>query len=463
MSEKRERRRPWIRPAVAGVATGVLAMWLGVISPLVAAPSGRLTAVHSAPALVADGEVTDLSILVGCPWSSENEDQGRSVDQTCDLTATLWLREGRSGAFRPIDLDASGDPWLRHHVVSGNDRLDGSAYWFEVTDKSSGQTVTLPADGAEHPFRLWVLDPDRAMRAALPESGHTKRVADETVAHLAWGSGESAVGLSVPPPGADGEISGPQSFDVAPDGTVLVLDTVNRRVLSAGHGRSPTVLVDGLSPASLDIVANGGGAFVLAAPGGGASIRSFGIDGTQGSAIDLPLDRRPTAVTMTPAGVFARSLASDMWMDLSSALQSNNGPGTSVALVESPGRPVVGGASLVTRVAGDELRVAEIQGDRIIRWWSVTDLDGTMGPLMDVSVDNGALTFVTFEAGESSDEFRAVRVDNSGILRSILLDASGAVAVRTNRPIRISGNAVYQLAPGSAGVDVLRYDLGGSK
>ncbi|HHN73671.1 MAG TPA: hypothetical protein ENK10_00420 [Acidobacteria bacterium] len=450
-------------PAAAGVLVGVLMAWLGVLSPLGATPPGRLTAVHSPPALVVDGEVTDLSILIGCPWSSENEDRRRSVDHTCDLTVTLWLRDGRTGTFTPIDLEAKGDPWLRHYVVRGTERLDGSAYWFEVTDKSSGQKVTLPAEGAAHPFRLWVPDPEHMTRVALPLAEHEWKTTAETVAHLPWGSGESAVGLSVPPPGADGEIYGPQSLDVAPDGTVLLLDTVNRRALSIGHGRPPSVLVEGLSPASLDIAADASGALVLAAPGGRASIRSFGLDGTEESAIELPLEQRPTAITMTPAGVFAQSLATDMWMDLSSASQDKNSPGRNAAPVESPGRPVAGGASLVTRVAGDELRVAEIQGDRIIRWWSVTDPDGTMGPLMDVSVDNGVLTFVTFEAGENSDEFLAVRVDKSGALRSILLDAGGAVAVRTNRPIRIAGNAIYQMDPSSAGVDILRYDLGGSE
>ena len=107
--------------------------------------------------------------------------------------------------------------------------------------------------------------------------------------------------------------------------------------------------------------------------------------------------------------------------------------------------------------------MAEISGDKVVRWWSVTDPTNSMGPLLDFSIEEDTLTIVTFEADNSNDEFRVIRADTKGTTGILALDASGAVAIRTNQPVRLVGDAIYQLVPSESGVDVVAFELGDSK
>jgi hypothetical protein len=94
---------------------------------------------------------------------------------------------------------------------------------------------------------------------AEPRRGALRGAATEQL--LPWGSGATAVGLRAP--GAERLAAGPSAVAVAPDGALLVLDRLNRRVLRlADDGRAPEVVAP--APADADDLAVGdGGALAL--------------------------------------------------------------------------------------------------------------------------------------------------------------------------------------------------------
>lgn len=84
-------------------------------------------------------------------------------------------------------------------------------------------------------------------------------------------AGPKDVGFWVPPVGMDGTPYGPWSYEVAPDGSVWLLDVVNERLIvwSPGRPARPTRTVPLPFRAPIDFALGPGGSFyVFSAPAG---------------------------------------------------------------------------------------------------------------------------------------------------------------------------------------------------
>jgi len=113
--------------------------------------------------------------------------------------------------------------------------LRGSVFedYVVVGDPTTGQVVTLPAGGAAAPWRSWIVADPVTVARGTHSFGHFRKP-QAIVARAPVGSGPGQVGIRH---GTRGDLSyGPASFDVAPDGTVWVVDTVNSRLLACAPG-----------------------------------------------------------------------------------------------------------------------------------------------------------------------------------------------------------------------------------
>ena len=119
------------------------------------------------------------------------------------------------------------------------------------------------------------------------------RKADERVAEAVWGTGATEVGLEQ---GRNLTPIGGSSFDVEEDGSVVVLDEANKRLLRwRGRGMPEAVpLAINGTIADLSIDADGT-IYVLETTGGkegNALLRTFGRDG-QARGVSAVADRPP--------------------------------------------------------------------------------------------------------------------------------------------------------------------------
>ena len=224
--------------AIAGAGT----------APSTAAGRVRLSPYHEPPWLIQRGKPVTLAYAL--------------LDRS--VKGTLYVRNSLRGSYTPLSLARGaycpGDPIdaaaMRRDKVCGDALVAhvpatltaGSKlfYYAVLRDPSSGRSATVPVGGAERPQQVWIVDRFLATSLGAHRFGHL-RTPDAIVAR----SGPNGVGLTccADPPGGDG----PSSFDIAPNGSIWVLDRLKHRLLvwRAGHPARPVRSVT--LPRNLDI------------------------------------------------------------------------------------------------------------------------------------------------------------------------------------------------------------------
>ena len=120
-------------------------------------------------------------------------------------------------------------------------------YYAVLRDPVSGRSATVPAGGAEKPQRVWIVDRFLAVSLGAHRFGHL-RTPDAIVARV---GSPTSVGLTccADPPGGDG----PSSFDIAPNGSIWVLDRLKHRLLVWRAGQPARPVRSVTLPRNLDI------------------------------------------------------------------------------------------------------------------------------------------------------------------------------------------------------------------
>src|SRR3954449_6079223 len=238
------RRNPMRRPVLRSLAGGAAGIAVGVIGgmgltsvsaagPTVAASPPFVDATHVPPVLTVRGEPVRLRFGLVCT--------PRDDGLPCDGSGTVFLRAGQVGPFRPFALqrgDESKDGRycldVPHDIAESQ---DGFSYYAVLHDDATGTSVAVPSGGADAPQVSLPLHDAVAVSLGAHAFG-TVREPDARAAQAGWGAGEGDVGLE----GSPGlGYTGPSSFDVEPDGTVDLLDSVNERVVRWLHGRPEQV------------------------------------------------------------------------------------------------------------------------------------------------------------------------------------------------------------------------------
>ncbi len=212
--------------AIAGAGT----------APSTAAGLVKLSPYHEPPWLIQRGKPVTLAyaLLDGSVKGTLYVRNSLQANYT-----RLTLTRGAYCPGDPVDAAAMrrdkvcGDALVAHvprRLAAGSKLF----YYAALRDPASGRSATVPAGGAEKPQRVWIVDRFLAASLGTHQFGRV-RAPDAIVAR----AGPNDVGLTccADPPGGDG----PSSFDIAPDGSIWVLDRLNHRLLvwRAGHPAHP--------------------------------------------------------------------------------------------------------------------------------------------------------------------------------------------------------------------------------
>ena len=179
--------------------------------------------------------------------------------------------------FRPLALRRGVDSKDGRYYVDVPPELasspGGFSYYAVLRDDSTGATMTVPSGGAAAPQASLPLHGAIAVDLGRRLFGRV-RAPDARIAEASWGSAPQDVGLA-----GSRELgySGPSSFDVEPDGTVDLLDSVNGRVMRWENGRRGTVPL-GNAAELADFAVEPDGSFDVLEPRG--TLRTVRPDGT---------------------------------------------------------------------------------------------------------------------------------------------------------------------------------------
>ena len=450
-------RRPVIR-SLAGGAAGIVAGVIGGIAltsvsaasgPTPAAPG--VDAVHIPPVLTRAGEPVTLRYAIVCAPRDDGE--------PCDGSGSVFVRAGEGGAFQQLTLKRGEDSSDGRYFVDLPREIassrEGFSYYAILRLGANGTTVTVPAGGSAAPQRS-VPVRDAAEVALGPHVFGRDRAPDERVVEAAWGSEVGEAGLA----GSRGlGFAGPSSFDVAADGSVAVLDQVNRRVehWSRVGVKSTSLEVSG---GLADFALEPGGVIDVLEPPNRVSpapiLRSFRGDGTLRWAQRLS-DRTWAKLAAGPTGPVVQQQPSEQWLPvaehgaaLDRAAQAGRG---------RPGRPFANGREVVVeRVGSGELRLAELVGDAVVRSWRIISAT-PLGEVQLAEPHGNRLVVVTKTYTDDRSEYVVFVLDRSGIVDRFAVESLEWAESAPLGRFRLAGSSLYRLGSTRAGLFVDRFDL----
>jgi hypothetical protein len=248
---------------LAGAATG--AAMLSGAGPQTGGPLPII--LHAAPALVRPAALVDLAAATYC--------------QTPDLPSCVVTRAvalvrqvGAPGWTEVVGRRVEG-VW-RFRVPGELVPDDGFAYWLRLTT-GEGQQLSYPPGGAASAIRV-VTSVGLPVEALGRIDWRARQTPVGTMLRLRPGDGERRVGFV----GRDSEegLQGPSSFDVTPDGGVVVADWVHSRIqrYSARGRYVGAIALPVRRP--VDLAAGVAGRLVLTTLGVDAEAFEVGADGT---------------------------------------------------------------------------------------------------------------------------------------------------------------------------------------
>jgi hypothetical protein len=331
----------------------------------------------------------------------------------------------------------------------------GFSYYATLRDGASGATITVPAGGGAAPQRSVPLRDTTEVALGAHPFGRD-RAPDERVVAATWGSEAGEAGLV-----GSRELGfvGPSSFDVASDGSVVVLDQVNARAQHWSRvGVKPTSLE--VSGGLADFALEPGGAMDVLEPPSRVSpapvLRSFRSDGTPLWAQRLS-DRTWAKLAVGPAGPVVQQQPSEQWLPvaehgaaLARAAQAGHG---------RPGRPFANGREVVVeRVGAGELRLAELVGNAVARSWRITSAT-PLGEVQLAEPHGNLLVVVMKTYTDDRSEYVVLALDRSGVVNSFAVESLEWAESAPLARFRLAGSSLYRLGSTRAGLFVDRFDL----
>jgi hypothetical protein len=461
------RSRPRSMPARPPLPP-LLAVVLGVLSgallvALVGAPISRsdgpdnaraassVEVTHVPPLLTAPGETVELAYDAYC-LPAETDD-----DLPCHATGSVHARTGAQGAFIEIPLRRDRFAPESRLVAILPERIARSPLGFEyyavIADPATGATTTLPSGGPSSPQRSIPLGKPIEVELGHHSFGATRR-ADARVAWAHWGDGPFDAGLeqgrNLPPIGG-------ASFDVASEGTVVVLDEANRRALRFEPGQSrPSAIPLDISGTIADLALAPERLYVLETVGGRGhegALRAFTASGRPLSLARLPERAYRVRIGPDRAPVLL-SQGSSQWVR---AELPRTG---SVARLRGgrAGRPLPDGREVVVLRTGDEIRVALLSPGGTARTWRIRSAT-SVAEVQLAEPLGSRLVLVARLYTDTRDEFLVLVLGPTGVVERFTVPAREWAETAPLSRFRLAGSSLYQLGSMPEGLFVDRYDL----
>lgn len=145
---------------------------------------------------------------------------------SCDVAAAALLVRA-AGASGWAQIDGRSDEGVyRFHVPAELVPPEGFSYWLRLSTRDGG-TVVYPPSGVDAPIRV-VTASGLPMRSLAAFDWNDRAAPVGTAVRLPEGQGPGQVGFTGR--GTEEGVAGPSSFEIAPDGSILVADWVGRRI-----------------------------------------------------------------------------------------------------------------------------------------------------------------------------------------------------------------------------------------
>jgi len=444
-------RRPGIRSlagGAAGIAAGVIGgVVLTAVSsagrPAAPSPPAVIDAAHVPPLLRLPGEPVQLRYAIVCA--------PRDDGLPCDGSGTVYVREGDTGPFRALPLQrADESKGGRYYADLPPELVSGRfSYYAVVRDDSTGATASVPSGGAEAPQVSIPLRAPVTVHLGLHVFGRI-RTPDARVAEAGWGSAPHDVGLA-----GSRELgyTGPSSFDVEPDGTIDLLDSVNGRVLRSRNGRTRLVRLDTQAELA-DFAAEPDGSFDVLESSG--TLRRYRADGRPAWAQRLA-ERTWAKLAHGPAGPVVLQQPSEQWMPLT----TDGAPLPRAAQTHAAhgGTPLAGGHELVVERTGPgELRVGETAGRSLLQAWRVTS-ETPLGEVQLAEPRGDAVVVVTRTYSDDRDEFIVIVLGRDGLADTFSVASDSWTETAPLARFRLAAGGLYRLRTTTTGAAVDRFDL----
>ena len=438
-------RRPRFRSlagGAAGIAAGVIGgVMLTSVSAAGTAPAAAgpalIDVTHVPPVLTVRGEPVRLRYGLVCT--------PRDDGLPCNGSGTVYARAGRTGIFHAFPLQRGDESKDGRYFLDLPESLagspDGFSYYAVLHDDATGATVTVPSGGADAPQISLPLGDPETVALGRHVFGNT-REPDANAAHASWGSGADDVGLAG---SRELGLTGPSSFDVEPDGTVDMLDSVNDRVVRWHGGSRQRIPLDG--PLELaDFAAEPDGSFDVLDER--STLRRYRRDGTQKWAQKLA-DRTWAKLG---AGASVLQQPSEQWMPV-----ADNG--TPLTRVEQKREAHTANRGLlVDRVRESELRIAQLRGNAPLSSWRITS-DTALGEVQLAEPLGKGVVVVTRAYTDDRDEFVVLVLGDRGLAGRFSVASSSWTETAPLARFRLARGSLYRLRTTESGAFVDRFDL----
>jgi hypothetical protein len=447
---------------VSGVIAGALAGLAAVVvtgtavAHRIAEPAAApfIEATHVPPLLTARGERVELRYDVYC---GDGELDG-DVDTPCRADGVAFVRVGDTGPFREVALREDRGRAEGRFVAVVPDEIarsvSGFSYHAQFRSTETGLTTSVPAGGTDAPQRSVPLGRSIDVELGAHAFGRV-REPDARAVEAAWGTGPAEVGLEQ---GRNLTPIGGSAFDVEADGTAVVLDEANKRLLRWRDGRPPEAVPVAVTGTLADMTLDDkGNAYVLettASEGSNPLLRIFDRQGVAKGASTVA--GRPSQVRVGPTGPVVLQSSTAQWMP---AVVSGRPVELSEQVsVARPGRPLPDGREVVILRTGNEVRVALVGNRGVQRSW-VVHSETALAEVQLAEPRGTGVVLVTRVFTDDHGEYVVLVLDRSGVTqRFSLRSAEWAEAAPLSR-FRLRDNSLYQLGSTPAGLFVDRFDL----
>ena len=349
-------------------------------------------------------------------------------------------------------MEQEPDGLLSAEVSAG----DGGFDYYAELDNGRGETATLPEAAAVAPQHVWPLQSWTTVDLGLEPFGET-RSPSSVVSELTWGKGSQAVGLDS---GQEQSRIGPSAFDVAPDGSIVVLDQVNHRLSRLRPGAGTTQLPIPFAGGEGDLAVGGDGTiYVLDAGASQPVVRSFTPTGDLIAGTPLA-ETIADMVRVGPDGPLVHAYPSEMW------LPTGQGRPPLTAEEQLAGakvaRSVGGGLAVVVSASPVETRFALVRGGDVVRAWLLRSTT-TLGEVQLAEPYGDGLLVVVRLWDEDHAQFRVVRLAPDGLAATFSVERAEWAETASVSRFRLHDSTLYQLRSSSSGVEIATFEIGGAR
>jgi hypothetical protein len=401
---------------------------------------------HTPVLLARAGDPVELSFDLVCGARKD------APESHCNPSGSVFVRPAGRSTFSKLPLEREPDGLLSAVVPAGE---TGTGFdYYVLMDNGRGQTASLPEAGADAPQHVWPLEDWATVDLSAAHFGQT-RAPSSVVRGLSWGRDDAAIGLDS---GREQSRIGPSAFDVAPDGSVVLLDQVNRRLVLLRRGARPAHVPIAFSGGEGDLAVDGTGKIYVLDSATRPMVRAFTSAGA--SLATAPL-AEPIAdmIRVGPSGPLVHSYPSEMWLPTGPG-RPPFGPERQLATAQSA-RGADGGIGVVVHASPAAVKLALVRGDRVVRAWLLHS-ESSFGEVQLAEPYRDGMVVVVRLWNEKHAEFRVLRMGAEGLVQSFdVAPAEWAESASLSR-FRLHGSTLYQLRSDPSGIEIARFEIGGT-